>query len=477
MPSLNRLNVATGIRSILILAAITLLPGLPGCINRHSAPAHLRILFTTDTQGNFTPCGCAGGPRGGMERRSTAIRKAMEEAPGPVVLLDTGNFSTGLNSELEQTKTEYVVRAMAQIGYDAVNVGSMDAVRPRLAVQAYDRQGFRLTSAGYTYADEVTGEKTFSYPTRIVIERDGFRIGIVGSHLSDTLDEESLGFQNEPTVTGPELLELLNRVYVEERVGMVILISDLSSSWQQVRITASLFPLASVVIAGQSAPPELREEKRGSEIAFPVFAPRAASWGRSLGILDLELSKRGGILAYSLEYVDLNESIEKDPAFESMTEEYLAAIDREPVEVPQVRQAGYVGTAACRECHEREHESWAGSPHAEAWETLEEAGRLRESACIPCHVTGYTGSEFLPERLVAYELRGVGCEACHGPGQVHILYRRWLAQGSPAGGAPTEDLTDPIVLTPPEETCRACHVAPYDERWFYILKLEATRHE
>jgi len=461
--------------TITILFSLALLP-VNGCYLRPKPPSSLRIIFTSDTQGNFTPCGCAGGPRGGFETRATAIAEARATAPGPVILVDTGNFSTGLNTEVELLKTDYVVRGMGQLGYDAVNVGHLDARRARLGVMAFDQPGMPITSAGYTYEDEEAGERLFSYPKRIIVEREGFNIAIVGSPLDD-IDPETLGFQNEPTVTGLELMELMNRINTEDGVSMVIMITDNAASWQQARITGSRFALATIIIAGSSAPPEYEEARSVPEIQYPVIVPRAASWGRSLGILDVELSPHGGILGYHLDYVDLDEDVVKAPEFRELTEEYLAALTEAPSGLPEVTHTGYVGSNACKSCHLPEFENWQESRHATAWNTLETSGRLGESTCTPCHTTGLATYELVPQRLVPYELRNVGCESCHGPGDAHIMYQEYVIYGSLVGEVRGEDLEDPIVLTPDEDTCLACHVPPYDEAWMYGLKLNRVMHE
>ncbi|HDS29630.1 MAG TPA: hypothetical protein ENN67_01165, partial [Firmicutes bacterium] len=164
---MKRFRIAAFSSSLIVACLFLSIVQITGCQRRARAPEYIRILFTTDTLGNFTPCGCAGGPRGGMERRSTAISKAKAEAPGPVILIDTGNFSTGMATDTERLKASYIARAMVQLGYDAVNVGLMDSRMPRLGVLRYrDEYNLPLTSAGFTYIDESTGERAFSYPSR-----------------------------------------------------------------------------------------------------------------------------------------------------------------------------------------------------------------------------------------------------------------------------------------------------------------------
>lgn len=88
---------------------------------------------------------------------------------------------------------------------------------------------------------------------------------------------------------------------------------------------------------------------------------------------------------------------------------------------------GYTGVKVCGECHGEEatgnqNRIWGGSPHAKAYLTLKNARAAELAAtlgikepsaskeCLRCHTTG--GGEYLS---VAQE--GVGCEACHGPGE------------------------------------------------------------
>jgi hypothetical protein len=96
----------------------------------------------------------------------------------------------------------------------------------------------------------------------------------------------------------------------------------------------------------------------------------------------------------------------------------------------------YVGTQACRECHEEPTGDfdkgavavWDGHDHSEAWHTLQrdytrEIARTRRGVeepasdwrCIKCHVTAY-GADPTQLAPTYEEQEGVTCEACHGPG-------------------------------------------------------------
>ncbi len=111
------------------------------------------------------------------------------------------------------------------------------------------------------------------------------------------------------------------------------------------------------------------------------------------------------------------------------------------------QDSAYVGDEACKDCHEAIYDSFHlmspkkaehsdGFPHL-----LEDFTPEQQQFCFDCHVTG-AGQE---GGFVSFEetdhLGHVGCETCHGPGQVHADF------GDPAD----------ILPEPGMEGCVACH--------------------
>jgi hypothetical protein len=107
--------------------------------------------------------------------------------------------------------------------------------------------------------------------------------------------------------------------------------------------------------------------------------------------------------------------------------------------------ATYVGSDRCGDCHKHATNVWTGTPHFKATETLEElkhpSGRHFDPECMMCHTTGFKhpgGYNDLVTNLAGWpakpakppapkkvkdhndNLRGVGCESCHGPGSEHV---------------------------------------------------------
>ena len=78
----------------------------------------------------------------------------------------------------------------------------------------------------------------------------------------------------------------------------------------------------------------------------------------------------------------------------------------------------YGGTETCKMCHPDTYGEWAKSRHARGFELLVNVGEEKNVKCLPCHSTGYGNGGFVDEATTP-GLKGVTCEACHGPGADH----------------------------------------------------------
>jgi hypothetical protein len=130
-----------------------------------------------------------------------------------------------------------------------------------------------------------------------------------------------------------------------------------------------------------------------------------------------------------------------------------AAVAGEPSPLPD-----FSGWRVCAGCHALATSRWQGTGHAGAYATLEKNNRQFNVDCLLCHVTG--GEAVSTDRLASLppELRGVGCEVCHGPGRRH-------AEG--------KELTRPRRV--PEKLCRNCHVPEHDGDFDFARDLEKIR--
>ena len=97
----------------------------------------------------------------------------------------------------------------------------------------------------------------------------------------------------------------------------------------------------------------------------------------------------------------------------------------------EAAKAAYAGAEQnCRMCHSDIYNGWLKTKHARAFRLLENVGKSKDPACLPCHTTGYGAGGYEDETKTP-NLKGVQCEACHGPGSQHNGVKEKI-QGSPA---------------------------------------------
>jgi len=109
----------------------------------------------------------------------------------------------------------------------------------------------------------------------------------------------------------------------------------------------------------------------------------------------------------------------------------------------------YVGSEACRSCHEPAYAWWRSTKHGRAYATLENVHKEFNLSCVGCHVTGYNQPGGSTVTHVE-KLKDVGCENCHGPGSLHVA--------SPK----TPGLT---MRDTPESICVGCHTHEHSDRF------------
>ena len=125
----------------------------------------------------------------------------------------------------------------------------------------------------------------------------------------------------------------------------------------------------------------------------------------------------------------------------------------------------YVGSDACRECHEDEYSSFITyAKKSHSFQSIERLKtRLTEEEirkCYSCHTTGFgrPGGFVSPEETP--HLKNAGCEVCHGPGAVHVL---------------TENTAD-IKRYMTTEDCEGCHISERVKAFRYKPMIHGGAH-
>ena len=125
---------------------------------------------------------------------------------------------------------------------------------------------------------------------------------------------------------------------------------------------------------------------------------------------------------------------------------------------PMLAAGAYSGDQACRICHEQQHQDWALTRHACAWETLVRLGRQDDPKCIRCHVVGHGERGGFESDRRSKHLLDVQCESCHGQNGCKAF----------AGGRHVRPVTP--------ATCAPCHDAVHSPRFTFATHRPRVVH-
>ena len=178
---------------------------------------------------------------------------------------------------------------------------------------------------------------------------------------------------------------------------------------------------------------------------------------------------------------DADHSLAFDPSAALVHVDHYSAVALEPEAFMAARQALLEGRAeqpllafpaglnlgvgSCRECHAEQVAAWEKGPHAGAMKTLKRKGSHKDIGCVACHAVARSDS---PTRPADYHPEGVGCEACHGPGERHVA-----SQGG-SGDILGLGTTCPECVL--EGVCTRCHAPEHDPDWELKAALSGIQH-
>ena len=139
------------------------------------------------------------------------------------------------------------------------------------------------------------------------------------------------------------------------------------------------------------------------------------------------------------------------------------AADKGGAEIPA--GAKYIGSKKCRSCHLKQHKAWRTTKHYKTFDRLEDADK-KDPNCLKCHTTGYGKPGGFVNEDDSPDLKGTGCEGCHGPGSAHAE----AAKDAPEGKKWDDPAYPKVVAT----NCVSCHQPHVDEK-ARITELRAKR--
>lgn len=475
---------------VLTLAALSVLVGVMGCTPDLTEPTVVRvedlpelkaaptiadlprgrsaevrdvtIALVGEVRGELEPCGCPTLPWGGFERRATLLKRLREAGPGPLFHIDAGDmlvkgFATQRADKIEERAQE-MLRLGEMVGLDLWVVGPSDLLAMSPAALAAPG-GPKRISATWLRSD---GRPLLEPWT--VLERDGFRLGVVG--LSAPPTEASGLTARDPAEAAQEALEAM-----PDDVDWIIGVSNLDDVTVR-RVSSEVKGLSAVLTTRGTSydepqldltagTPIIETPDRGRYLQViharlasspntPVLLhPEPPDWRARLSSVKRgepdALSEEGH--ARNLAVVNttpLSPDLDEMGPIRARLEQYQEqrrVQARANAERPDPHGSSFASSGACVNCHSDEFARWTLSKHAQAWTTLVRREETQNPECVGCHTTGYGepgGLGNLSETNIR-KFKGVQCEECHGP----------------MGGHPS----DPEVTSQPvtEQSCLTCH--------------------
>ncbi|MBK8978141.1 MAG: hypothetical protein IPM29_19725 [Planctomycetes bacterium] len=445
----------------LLLLSCAALPAFlaipPARLDREPPRATLRL--SGELEGRLEPCGCASGQVGGLARRS--YRNQQDRSYD--FLVEGGDLCVD-GGPLDELKLFTTLNILddRRARYDAIGVGAGDLRLPFDVLEGYVQSFPELRFVASDLAAD--GEPGLPFVPFVDLAKDAHRVRIASLARATPVAEVAAarGIRLlEPTAAWQRALAGV----ADDALRVLLVHGSIDAARAAARELQPRPDLVVAIDATEHEPPRAPELVDGVPLVHPGIRGRF--------VVDVTI-ERGpdGPRVTDYEAIPLAGSGDRPDRFEDAEMRELVLAHRFEVRDDDTRArmaerratatgARYTGNASCAGCHTDAFIAWQGSKHAHAWETLEKAAEDRYGwpvthypDCIACHTVGYGEvSGFVdPERTP--ELRGVGCEECHGPGSAHV----------------DDPAAHPLGRID-QSTCRRCHdfeqspTFDYEQRW------------
>lgn len=434
--------------------------GAPAAQDPAQPPAdRIHLLLSGSLSGRLEPCGCASGQLGGLARRIQHIG----ERRNYDLRIEGGDLVEHA-TELDPLKLMTIRQVLVDMGqYDALGVGPKDLALPR------DQWSAFLAGAPVVASDVVA--KAEDWPAQPFVQKDVRGIKVRIASLLLELPEALRGADSGLELLPPAKAWERALAGADAATRRIVLVHG--DDVQIRKLLPLLRPKPDLVVGVDASVVEPPHAPTPIDDVPVVFT---GTRGRVL--LDLWLHREGDTPRAICETIPLAGSKTVpggggDPQVKDLILEHRRFVQSDGVLARMVRQlptpngSSYVGSSTCKLCHPTAYEAYAKSKHASAWETLVEAEKdpkrygwpvTAYPDCVSCHVVGYREQTGFVSAEETPDLRGVGCERCHGPGLAHVQSGGKQALGI-IGGVTKSQL------------CTQCHdyeQSPtflYGERW------------
>jgi hypothetical protein len=470
------------------------------------------VFYTAQTRGTLEPCGCTSDPLGDIARVTALVRRTART--GATLLVDAGNL-TYPSGEIPSGKQEaadlvasFLAREISSLPLGGSALGETDLVRGVAKVQP-KRLAANLESLPFVEPSRISlaggikigvlglvdpalaREKGLRAEDPVSAARaEADRLRAAGAEIVIALApldrRQARAVAREAAVDfvvlgndvgdGSPRAENVGRAYLlvpgseMQRVGRlrIVLRQDEARSVREPLLDAG-GPAANRVrteeidrqVRQLDADLARWENDSNSDAAFVAAKRQERDELRTeaarLASTPWAAPAQGSYFVNEL--LPIRRNLPRDPALAASMRELDQAVGAanlrmaEPPTPAEPGRAHFSGDASCVRCHKAAARFCKRTAHAHAWKTLRAVGKTGHGDCVSCHVTGYgeVGGSSLG---FSKGLENVQCEACHGPGSIHVEKR---------------GLEKPLALRTgtPESVCARCHNEKHSDTFQY----------
>ncbi len=482
------------------------------------------LVLSGQLHGYLLPCGCSHEQFGGLERRYNLLQ-ILRDKGWDVVAADLGDLPqlkgpAGLPNTQGPLKYLYARRALDKMGYSASSFGTFEAALnlPNLLDLSINDPNPPVLAANLKNREKDFPGQVGDW--ELAKTRDGApRVGIAA--VSGPIVEEKIT-KKAPALKFDSAGDPLDKVLAQmadKKVDLRVLLYQGFAATPnrfpgkngklldpEAIECAKAFPQFQVMICLDEAeePPLRPLEVPHGEGQPKTLVARVGEKGKSVAVIGVyKPANAGGPFTFRYQNVELSEAFltpkgeEKQQPILQLMEDYTKELKdhnylamfpqmKHPFEVAMAdTKPEFLGSEACKKCHDGAYEKWRHSKHAKAYMTLvnatRPANRQYDAECIVCHTIGFGYKTGFTDDVKTKKLENVGCENCHGPCSEHVKDQhnaKWLALINPWRAQPNETPVQKATrVRRMDDMCQHCHDTDndntytnkgFERKWFLI---------
>lgn len=289
----------------------------------------LGLVYNGFRRSQVDPCGCVSHQLGGLAKEATLVKR-LEELKIPILELDAGGFVRDMPDQKMITQSEYLLKGLGKLGYDAVNVGFTDlAIAPDELKKVAKEANVDLVSANI---QDASGNLVFSpYVVKTVKLHDGkdMRVGIIGvtrprvelqgeaaNQPSQVTSTSGSGSSVTLTITNPTEAAAKYLDEIKDKADFVVVMDyDRRSNAEVILKGIADKQIADVLIMGENAQIQGNvQTSSGTQVVSGGYE------GRQMGTLYVEL-KDNNVQNTWNRHIEVVQTIPSDPEIEKLVEE------------------------------------------------------------------------------------------------------------------------------------------------------------